>query len=60
MDTIHMHEAQQDLAGQCGTSAKLSAVLRLNNALIESLIPNVRLGRIEFIVGGAEPPLLRG
>jgi hypothetical protein len=32
-------------------SAKLSPALRLNNAVIESLIPNVRLGIIELFIG---------
>lgn len=43
-----------------GMSAKLSAALRLNNALIERLIPNVGLGRIEFFVGEVERTLRRG
>jgi hypothetical protein len=41
-------------------SAKLSPALRLDNAVIESLIPNVRLGEIERFIGEVQRPLRYG
>ena len=41
-------------------STKLLAALRSNNALIEHLIPNVRLGGIEFFVGEVSPLIRTG
>jgi hypothetical protein len=48
-------EARKNPVGRFSTdhmlSAKLSSALRLNNAVIEGLIPNARLSLIEFFVG---------